>query len=67
LGTEGAGCTGTDEEGGGTEGEGGAIETNEDGAVIEEPDLENEKATTKGERDAKSIIAPRDSCCAARW
>jgi hypothetical protein len=30
--------------------------------VIEEPELENEKATTKGERYAMSVIAPRDSC-----
>jgi hypothetical protein len=31
--------------------------------VIEELELENEEAVTKGERDAKSIVAPRDSCC----
>jgi hypothetical protein len=41
LGREGAGCTGTDEEGGGEKGEVGAVETDEDGAVIEEPELEN--------------------------
>ena len=28
-----------------------------------EPELENEGAVTKGERDAKSIVASRDSCC----
>jgi hypothetical protein len=44
-------------------GEGGTVETNEDGAVMEEPELENEGAVTKGERDAKSIVASRDSCC----
>jgi len=44
-------------------GEGGTVETNEDGAVMEEPELGNEEAVTKGERDAKSIVAPRDSCC----
>jgi hypothetical protein len=59
LGREGAGCTGTDEEGGGAKGEGGAVETSEDGAVTEEPELENEEAITKGERDAKSIVALR--------
>jgi hypothetical protein len=32
MGGEGAGGTGTDEEGGGVKGEGGAVETNEDGA-----------------------------------
>ena len=44
-------------------GEGGTVETNEDGAVMEEPELENEGAVTKGERDAKSIVASRASCC----
>ena len=44
-------------------GEGGTLETNEDGAAMEEPELENEGAVTKGERDVKSIIASRDSCC----
>jgi len=32
---------------------------------MEEPELENEGAVTKGERDAKSIVASRDSCCLA--
>jgi hypothetical protein len=45
-------------------GEGGTVETNEDGAVMDELELENEEAITKGERDAKSIVAPLDSCCA---
>jgi hypothetical protein len=31
--------------------------------VIEELGLENEETVTKGEREAKSIVAPRDSCC----
>jgi hypothetical protein len=31
--------------------------------VIEEPELGNEEAVTKGERVAKSIVASRDSCC----
>jgi hypothetical protein len=44
-------------------GEGGTVETNEDGAVMEGQELENEGAVTKGERDAKSIVASRDSCC----
>jgi hypothetical protein len=44
-------------------GEGGTVETNEEGAVMEELELGNEEAVTKGERDAKSIVAPRDSCC----
>jgi len=30
---------------------------------MEELELENEETVTKGERDAKSIVAPRDSCC----
>jgi hypothetical protein len=30
---------------------------------MEELELENEEAVTKGERDAKSIVDPRDSCC----
>ena len=30
---------------------------------MEEPELENEGAVTKGERDAKSIVASRDSGC----
>jgi hypothetical protein len=30
---------------------------------MEELELGNEEAVTKGERDAKSIVAPRDSCC----
>ena len=30
---------------------------------MEKPELENEGAVTKGERDAKSIIVSRDSCC----
>ena len=30
---------------------------------MEEPEPENEEAVTKGERDAKSIVASRDSCC----
>jgi len=32
---------------------------------MEELELENEETVTKGERDAKSIVAPRDSCCLA--
>jgi hypothetical protein len=30
---------------------------------MEELEPENEEAVTKGERDAKSIVVPRDSCC----
>lgn len=30
---------------------------------MEELELGNEEAVTKGERDAKSIVAPRDGCC----
>lgn len=30
---------------------------------MEELELENEEAVTKGERDAKSIVAPREGCC----
>jgi hypothetical protein len=46
-------------------GEGGTTETKEDGAAMEELELESEDAATKGERDEKSIVAARDSCCAA--
>jgi hypothetical protein len=46
-------------------GEGGTAETKEDGAAMEELELEREEAATKGERDEKSIVAPRESCCAA--
>lgn len=46
-------------------GEGGTEETKEDGAVIEELELDNEEAATKGERDEKSIVAVRDSGCTA--
>jgi hypothetical protein len=59
MGREEAGRTVTDEKGGRAKGEGGAVETNEDGAVTEEPELENEEAITKGERDVKSIIPLR--------
>jgi len=45
-------------------GDGGTAETKEEGAVMEELELENEGAT-KGERDEKSIVAARDSCCVA--
>ena len=30
---------------------------------MEELELGNEEAVTKGESDAKSIVAPRDGCC----
>jgi hypothetical protein len=30
---------------------------------MEELELENEETVTKGEREAKSIVAPRSSCC----
>ncbi len=43
-------------------GEGGTVETKEDGAVMEELEPENE-AVTKGERDEKSIVDSPDSCC----
>lgn len=43
-------------------GEGGTEGTKEDGAVMEELEPENEDVT-KGERDEKSIVAVRDSCC----
>lgn len=46
-------------------GEGGTVETKEDGAVIEELELGNEEAAAKGERDEKSIVAVRDSGCVA--
>lgn len=46
-------------------GEGGTAETKEDGAVMEELELGNEEGATKGEREEKSIVAARDSCCVA--
>ncbi len=48
-------------------GEGGTGETKEDGAVMEDVELENDEDVTKGERDEKSIVAAvgaaRDSGC----
>lgn len=46
-------------------GEGGTEETKEDGAAMEELEPESEEAATKGERDEKSIVAARESCCVA--
>lgn len=44
-------------------GEGGTVETKEEGAVIEELEVDKEEVATKGERDEKSIVAVRDSGC----
>jgi hypothetical protein len=47
-------------------GESGMVETNKEGTVMKELELENDEAVMKGERDEKkSIFAPCDSCCVA--